>query len=37
MTAEGKFLIDVGLFALIIMIWVHWRRNGSDGDNGEAC
>jgi hypothetical protein len=33
-TAEERFLIDVGLFALIIMIWVRWQRNRS-GSNGE--
>jgi hypothetical protein len=27
MNAEGKFLIDVGLIALIIVIWVRWQRN----------
>jgi hypothetical protein len=28
MNAEGKFLIDVALIALIIVIWVRWRRTG---------
>jgi len=28
MNAEEKFLIDVALVALIIAIWVRWRRNG---------
>jgi hypothetical protein len=37
MNAEEKFLIDVALFALIIMIWVRWQRNGSGSNNGEAC
>jgi hypothetical protein len=36
MNAEGKFLIAVGLVALIIVIWVRWQRNGSGG-NDEAC
>jgi hypothetical protein len=27
MNAEEKFLIDVALFALIIAIWVRWRRS----------
>jgi hypothetical protein len=27
MSAEGKFLIDVALFALIIVIWVRWQRD----------
>jgi len=31
MNAEGKFLIDVGLIALIIVIWVRWQRNGQRG------
>jgi len=31
MNAEGKFLIDVGLIALIIVIWVRWQRNGPSG------
>jgi hypothetical protein len=29
MKAEEKFLIDVALVALIIVIWVRWRRYGS--------
>jgi hypothetical protein len=37
MNAEGKFLIDVALVALIIVIWVRWRRNETGNDNGEAC
>jgi hypothetical protein len=37
MNAEGKFLIDVALVALIIIIWVHWRRNGPSDRNGDAC
>jgi hypothetical protein len=36
MNAEEKFLIDVALIALIIVIWVRWKRNGP-GSNGEAC
>jgi hypothetical protein len=37
MNAEEKFLIDVALVALIIIIWVRWRRNGPSNHNGEAC
>lgn len=37
MNAQEKFLIDVGLIAIIIVVWVRWRRNGSSHDNGEAC
>jgi hypothetical protein len=37
MTAEEKFLIDVALVALIVLIWVRWRRNGPGSHNGEAC
>jgi hypothetical protein len=36
MNAEEKFLIDVALLALIIIIWVRWHRNGPGSDNGEA-
>ena len=31
MNAEEKFLIDVGLIALVIIIWVRWRRNEPNG------
>jgi hypothetical protein len=37
MNTEEKFLIDVTLVALIIIIWVRWRRNGPDSHNGEVC
>jgi hypothetical protein len=35
-TAEEKFLIDVGLIAIIIAIWVRWKRNGSGSNGGRA-
>jgi hypothetical protein len=28
MSPEGKFLIDVALIALIIVIWIRWKRTG---------
>jgi len=37
MNAEEKLLIDVGLIALIIAIWVRWQRKGPSSSNGEAC
>jgi len=36
MNAEEKFLIDVALVALIIVIWVRWGRSGPDNHNGEV-
>jgi hypothetical protein len=36
MNAEESFLIDVGLIALIIAIWVRWHRNGPGSNSGEA-
>jgi hypothetical protein len=35
MNAEEKFLIDVALVALIIVIWVRWQRNGPNNHNGD--
>jgi hypothetical protein len=32
---EEKFLIDVALVPLTIVIWVRWRRNGPGNHNGE--
>jgi len=37
MNAVEKFLIDVALIALIIVIWVRWRRNGWGSHDGEVC
>jgi hypothetical protein len=37
MKAEEKFLINVGLVTLIIIIWVPWQRNGQSNHNGEAA
>jgi hypothetical protein len=34
--AEERFLIDVALVALIVIIWVRWQRNGPSSHNGEA-
>jgi hypothetical protein len=35
MNAEEKFLIDVALVVLIIVIWVRWQRRGPGNHNGE--
>ena len=36
MNAEEKLLIDVGLIALIIVIWLRWQRNGPDNRNEQG-
>jgi hypothetical protein len=37
MNAEGTFLIDVVVIALIVVIWVRWQRKAPCSHNGEVC